>query len=156
MTKAKHDWPEISSWRICWRRCKCWEEGRVPGTRMLLTDRWQKPLQRGEWWVVIATLYIYTNSSLPSSGRDSYLLKMERRSWTRSQLSPLLLERDIVVDVFCPDNHSGWWIITFTDHWMSSWSLCPETDRDWLSPVSRPSPVSQLATLALRSYLLRS
>ena len=47
MTKAKHDWPEISSCRRCWRRCKCWEEGRAPGTRMLLTDRWQKPLQRG-------------------------------------------------------------------------------------------------------------
>ena len=48
MTKAKHNWPEISSCRRCWRRCKCWEGGRVPGTRMLLTDRWQKPLQRGE------------------------------------------------------------------------------------------------------------
>ena len=61
MTKAKHDWPEISSCRRCWRRCKCWEGGRAPGTRMLLTDRWQKPLQRGEreWWVVIATLYLH-------------------------------------------------------------------------------------------------
>ena len=79
---------------------------------------------------------IYTNSSLPSSGRDSYLLKMARRSWMTSQLSPLLLERDIA-DVFYPDNHSGWLIIMFTDHWMFSWSLCPETDRDWLSSVSR-------------------
>ena len=57
MTKAKHDWPEISSCRWCCRRCKCWEAGRAGGTRMLLTDRWQTPLQRESEWFVIATLF---------------------------------------------------------------------------------------------------
>ena len=65
---------------------------------MSLTDRWQTPL-RGERLsdlLLLCANYRNTDSSLPVSGRDSYLLKMARRSWMTSQLSPLL-ERDMLM-----------------------------------------------------------
>ena len=101
---------------------------------MSLTDRWQTPL-RGERLsdlLLQCANYRNTDSSLPLSGRDSYLLKMARRSWMTSQLSPFL-ERDMLMFSVLT-NYSGW-LILITEcflfrrqeltHEVSHPSLCP-------------------------------
>ena len=147
MTKAKHDWPEISSCRWCCRRCKCWEEGRVWGTRMMLTDRWQTPLQRRESErFVIATLFTQIHH-YPSQAEIHICWKLpEGPGWYRSFHHYCLRETYLMFSVLT--NHTGW-LITKAWCFLVRFGSSHMKSLSWLTSLTLT--VSLCPSLALRS-----